>query len=110
MQNNCTPPKNVMIQIVDAQPVTGSPNTHFLIITNRININEAKVNTNPDQAAIVNGACEKLIIPSSEYLNNFQKLHFVFPAIRSTFLYGNQICLKSNPTENTLRETIIFTH
>ena len=33
-------------------------------------------------------------MPSMEYLNSPQKLHFVSPATRSTFLYGSHFVLK----------------
>ena len=46
---------------------------------------------------ILSGASEKLIIPSSEYLNRDQKLHEVFPATRSTLLYSKYLVLK--PTQ-----------
>ena len=46
---------------------------------------------------ILSGASEKLIIPSSEYLNRDQKLHEVFPATRSTLLYSIYFVLK--PTQ-----------
>ena len=60
-------------------------------------INDKKVKKSPHNEEIYNGTWEKLIIPSIEYLNNFQKLHFVFPATRSTFSYESQYVL--NPIQ-----------
>ena len=84
-QNNCIPPIKIMTQIVEAHPATGSPkiNCHTMTINNAIK--EHNVIKIPNQEAMLIGACEKLIIPSIAYLNNFQKLHLVSPATLSTF-------------------------
>ena len=39
----------------------------------------------PTNVAILSGASEKFIMPSSEYLNNDQKFQVVSPAERSLF-------------------------
>ena len=93
-QNNCTPATNKMIHIVDGQPITASPKHNARINTNSRAITDTKVKKIPLHEAIFKGASEKLVIPSKEYLNSFQKLHLVCPATRSTFSYSNQYVLK----------------
>ena len=90
IQNNSTPPMKVIIHARDAHPATGSPNINFLIIIKKTIKNARAVKKRPNQEAIASGVCEKLIMPSIEYLKSFQKLHFVAPAARSIFSYGSQ--------------------
>ena len=77
------PPIKVMIHTVDAQPATGSPNISLRITIKMIAKKSITVIKIPNHDAIFNGTFEKLIIPSIAYLNNFQKLHLVSPAMRS---------------------------
>ena len=67
------PPIKIITHTSDAHPATGSPNATRLIIINNRLINPTNVIIIPNHAEIVSGACEKLIIPSIAYLNNFQK-------------------------------------
>ena len=60
-------------------------------------MNDNKQNKIPNTDANTNGAVEKAIIPSIEYKNNFQKLHFVSPATLSTFSYSSHFV--SKPTQ-----------
>ena len=94
MQKSCTPPMNVMMHAVDAQPVTGSPNTSLRTTIKMTAIKESSVIPMPNQDATASGACEKLIMPSIAYFNSFQKFHFVSPATRFTFSYGSQYVRK----------------
>ena len=80
IQKSWIPPIKVIMQASDGQPSTGSPHIAFLTTIKTIAIKETNVNSNPITDAICSGALEKLKIPSSEYLNNFQKFHFVSPA------------------------------
>ena len=89
-QNSCTPPMNRIIQIVEGQPATLSPMQRARINTTSNATTAAQVKKIPLHEAIFKGASEKLVIPSKEYLNSFQKLHFVSPATRSTFSYSSQ--------------------
>ena len=84
-QKSCTPPINKMIQIVEGQPATLSPKHSARTNTNSIAITAMIVKIIPLHDAIFKGASEKFVIPSIEYLNSFQKLHFVSPATRCTF-------------------------
>ena len=52
---------------------------------------------NPINVDKTNGNVEKAVIPSIEYMNNFQNDHFVFPATLSIFSYSNHFVL--NPTQ-----------
>ena len=54
-----------------------------------------------------NGLVENATIPSSEYLNNFQKFHFVSPAFLSMFSYSNHFFLK--PTQLNIPLENLFT-
>ena len=85
MQNNCTPPKNVMIQAKEAQPSTGSPNNSLRTVINKTARKANAVIIRPNQEAMLSGACEKLIIPSMAYLVSFQKFHLLSPAERFLF-------------------------
>ena len=96
----------MMIQARDGQPATGSPNISFLIIM-KITIRKEKIvrkMPSPDARDI--GVSEKLMIPSTAYLNKPQKLHFVSPAMRFTFSYSSHLVLKpiqpKIPFENRL--------
>ena len=60
-----------------------------LMIIKIIIINEIKQKKIPAIELIANGAVEKATIPSSAYINNFQKDHFVSPATLSIFSYSN---------------------
>ena len=71
--------------MVEAHPATGSPKQSFLMMINSRIKKEHMVMKIPLQDAILRGASEKLMIPLMAYRTNFQKLHFVSPAIRSTF-------------------------
>ena len=82
---------------VDGQPDTGSPyNSVFAIIT-IIKSTAIKQKHIPINAAITSGTVENAVIPSKEYVNNFQKDHFVLPATLSTFSYSSHFV--SNPTQ-----------
>ena len=83
--SNWTPPINKMIQTKLAQPETLPPIVSLRIMINRIPRIEAKNETDPAHSERFNGASEKLIKPSIEYLNKLQKLHDVSPATRSRF-------------------------
>ena len=76
--------------MIEAQPATGSPNISRRIMMTASAKNEKNVIVVPNQDAMLKGTCEKLMIPSIAYLNNFQKFHFVSPATLSTFSYGIQ--------------------
>ena len=87
----------MITQIVEAHPATGSPHNSrrtTMMIRNR---KEMQVISIPNQEAMFRGALEKLMMPSTAYLNSFQKLHLVVPAMRSTFSKGSHYVLK--PTQ-----------
>ena len=84
------PPIKITTQMIEAQPATGSPNISRRIMMTASAKNEKNVIVVPNQDAMLKGTCEKLMIPSIAYLNNFQKFHFVSPATLSTFSYGIQ--------------------
>ena len=53
-----------------------------------IQMNARKEMMKPSTAMNRSGVTEKLVMPSSAYLNRLQKLHFVVPTVRSTFSYS----------------------
>ena len=59
------------------------PYINVLNITNNIIIKAKIQNIIPITALITRGVVVNAVIPSIEYLNNFQKFHFVFPAALS---------------------------
>ena len=63
----------------------------------QIIMKETIQNRMPRKEEMARGTAEKAVIPSREYLNSFQKLHFVCPAARSTFSYSSH--LVSKPTQ-----------
>lgn len=71
--------------MVDGQPLTGSPNNSVRTTITKIITKAMNENRIPKTEAICRGSTLKAVIPSSEYLNNFQNDHFVSPATRSTF-------------------------
>ena len=97
MQNNCTPPKNMIMQASDGQPPTGSPQIKVLITITPTMRNDTAQKAKPKNEASESGAVENAMIPCSAYLNSFQNDHFVSPATLGTFLYGIQSVL--NPTQ-----------
>ena len=106
IHKSCIPPIKNMIQAVLGQPETGSPNARVLIMINTISAAATSENRMPKTEARTRGAVEKAIIPSREYLNSFQKLHFVSPATLSTFSYSSHFVSKpiqpNIPYENLL--------
>lgn len=66
----------------------------FLLIINTTNKNEIIVITIPAHDDKVNEIKEKLIIPSTTYLNKDQNHHFASPTIQSIFSLGYQCVLK----------------
>lgn len=78
----------VTIQTKLGHPATLSPNKAALTTINITPAKEKKQHNIPKTDAIDNGVVENAAIPSNEYINNFQKLHFVSPATLSTFLKG----------------------
>ena len=64
--NNWKPPRKRIIEIIEGQPDVGSPKIKVRIMTIMIRKNANKQATTPPTKAIVNGASEKLIIPSKE--------------------------------------------
>ena len=90
--NNWIPPTSKIKQTREGQPATeddGSIKARIIII--KIPINAPIQNNMPNTEAIARGAVVNATIPSIEYLNNFQKLHFVSPAARSMFSYSNHL-------------------
>ena len=74
-----------------------------------IQMNASAEMTKPSTAINRRGDTEKLVIPSSAYLNKLQKLHFVVPTVRSTFWYSTH--LVSKPTQqNKPFEKRCFSH
>ena len=82
---------------VEGQPLTGSPKINVLITIIKIIINAIIENIEPKMEAICKGPTLKAVIPSKEYLNNFQKDHLVSPATLSTF--SNSIHFVSKPIQ-----------
>ena len=71
------PPIKVMMQAVEAQPATGSPNMILRTMMKMIARNDTIVIRTPNQEAISSGTCEKLTMPSIAYPTSFQKFHLV---------------------------------
>ena len=83
-----------MIHTIEAQPCTGSPYSNFLAMIKIRNANATKSIKIPTNDANAKGFVENPIMPSIEYLNSFQKDHFVVPATLSIFSYSNHFVLK----------------
>ena len=96
MQKSCTPLTSRIIHASDGHPEVGSPNTSVLTIITIIKINATIQNKIPRNADTASGNVENPIIPSILYSNNFQKDHFVSPAILLTF--SNSIHFVLKPT------------
>lgn len=90
MKNICSPPINIIIQIVEAHPATGSPKHNRLITINPSAIKDRNEINIPNHEAIASGSSEKFIIPSKAYFVNFQKFHLESPATLSEFSKGSQ--------------------
>ena len=102
-----------LIQTIEGQPATGSPQISVRITRNNIIKSDTPQNTTPSTAATDKGATEKPVIPSREYLNSWRRDHFVSPALRSTFSYSSHSVLKPTqlkiPFENRLYSLICNT-
>jgi len=66
VQNNWVPPTNKIIQIVEAQPCTGSLYTNLRTTMSTMDRNEIKHKKIPTIVEIVSGNVEKAIMPSKE--------------------------------------------
>lgn len=80
--NSCTPPKKTIIQASDGHPATGSEKSIALMKIKSIATTPTPHRISPNIDAMERGVIEYANIPSIEYLNNFQKDHFVSPALR----------------------------
>ena len=94
MESNCKPPKKRRIVTIEVQPEVGLPIIKVLTTIKNIKIKDTRHTNPPTKKDMLSGASEKLIIPSSEYLNRDQKLHEVLPATRSILVYSKYLVLK----------------
>ena len=84
MVNNCTPPKNTIVMIVEDHPGTiDSLPERYMMNTQIAKANAIKMESVPNDMANFNGFLEKPKIPAEANENIFRMEYFVLPAARS---------------------------
>ena len=84
MVNNCTPPKNTIVMIVEDHPGTiDSLPERYMINIQIAKANAIKMESVPNDMANFNGFLEKPKIPAEANENIFRMEYFVLPAARS---------------------------
>ena len=82
--NNCTPPKNTIVMIVEDHPGTiDSLPERYMMNTQIAKANAIKMESVPNDMANFNGFLEKPKIPAEANENIFRMEYFVLPAARS---------------------------
>src|SRR5699024_4194642 len=105
-QSSWIPPINKIMTTREGHPAVGSPNINARSMMINPAIMEITNIKAPVYEAIDKGISEKLIIPSTEYLNKLQKDQVVLPATLSLFSNSRYIVLnpthENNPFEKRL--------